>query len=58
MNKKTKKAIILTIGSLVVSAMWGWILYTCLVSPDPFYEAIESNGRTPAYNRMMNIDVD
>lgn len=50
---KTKDIIFTIIGVVLLGALFGWIFYTCLTSPDPFYEVVESNGRTPAYNRMM-----
>lgn len=58
MKKETKDIIFTIIGVVLLGALFGWIFYTCLTSPDPFYEVVESNGRTPAYNRMHNIDID
>ena len=53
MRIKKENKVLNGILFVALAMLFAWIFYTCIFTPDPFYEAKQSNGHTYSYNRAM-----
>ena len=58
MRIKKENKVLNGILFVALAMLFAWIFYTCIFSPDPFYEAKQSNGHTYSYNRAMGIECE